>query len=285
VDDVGAIGIANVLHKQGTVELLGVMVNTHSKYGGLSVGSINTYYGHPEILIATLKPLTNETSEVDFASILGTKFANEGSYPSDPKTVYRTLLASNKNVTIVSIGYFDNLVALLDSPPNNISSLNGVDLIKSSVNQIVMMGGEYPRSVKSPEFNFAYNATLTGRVVNDWPTRMVFSGVETGEDIVTGIPFCDKLSDKNPVREAYRVYSGCNNGNSSWDLIATYFGIFADKDKGFWKFGNNGGYNKINEDGSNEWVTSPNKDHHFIRLNITKEEMANRLDNILLTYQ
>lgn len=285
MDDVAAIGVANILHKQGTVQLLGVMVNTHSKYSGLSVGSVNTYYGHPKIPIATLKPLTNETDRLDYGSILGTQFANNGFYPEDPKTVYRTLLASNKNVTIVSIGFFENLVALLDSPADSISHLNGIDLIKSSVDQIVIMGGEYPHSTKFPEFNFAENAKLTAQVVNTWPTRMVFSGFETGTDIISGIPFCHKLSVRNPVREAYLVYNGCDKGRSSWDTIAVYFATFADKDKGFWKFGNNGGHNKINPDGKNEWVSSPNKDHHYIELNIKKEEMANRLNHILLTHQ
>ena len=283
MDDVAALGVANILHKQGTVQLLGVMVDTHSKYSGLSVGSINTYYGNPEIPIATLKPLTNETAELDYGSILGTQLANNGSYPEDPKTLYRTLLASNKNVTILSLGFFENLVALLESPADNISHLNGIDLIKSSVDQIVIMGGEFPHSTKSASFNFAENPNLTAQVVNTWPTKMVFS--EIGGDFISGISFCHKLSIGNPIREAHLVYNGCNKGGGFWDPFVVYFAAFADKDKGFWKFGNNGGYNKINPDGKNEWVSSPNKDHHYIRLNITNEEMANRLDNILLTHQ
>lgn len=261
------------------------MVNTHSIYSGLSVGTINTYYGHPQISVGTLKPLTTETFQLDYGSILGTQFTNNHSYPSDPKTLYRTLLTSNKNVTIVSIGFFDNLVALLDSSADSISPLNGVDLIKSSVDQIIIMGGEYPHSTNFPEFNFAGNPTLTSRVVNTWPTRMVFSGVETGNDIISGIPFCHHLSVKNPVREAYLVYNGCDKGRSSWDTIAVYFAVFAYKDKEFWKFGNNGGHNKINKDGRNEWVAHPNKDHHYIKLNVAGQEMANRLNHILLSYQ
>ena len=36
VDDVGAITIANVLHNCGLANLLGIAINTHSKYGSLA---------------------------------------------------------------------------------------------------------------------------------------------------------------------------------------------------------------------------------------------------------
>lgn len=37
VDDVGALTVANVLHNRGEANLLGVMVNTPSRYGALTV--------------------------------------------------------------------------------------------------------------------------------------------------------------------------------------------------------------------------------------------------------
>ena len=36
VDDVGAITIANVLNNCGLADLLGIAINTHSKYGSLA---------------------------------------------------------------------------------------------------------------------------------------------------------------------------------------------------------------------------------------------------------
>ena len=36
VDDVGAITIANVLNNCGLADLLGISINTHSKYGSLA---------------------------------------------------------------------------------------------------------------------------------------------------------------------------------------------------------------------------------------------------------
>lgn len=46
VDDIGALAVANVFHNRGKVDLLGVAVNTPSKYGAVAVdvGSFHCSY-------------------------------------------------------------------------------------------------------------------------------------------------------------------------------------------------------------------------------------------------
>ena len=59
VDDVGALSIANVFHNAGDVEILGVMVNTPSKWGPLAV-TVRPLSKHFPILEPKLsyRPLT-----------------------------------------------------------------------------------------------------------------------------------------------------------------------------------------------------------------------------------
>jgi len=61
VDDVGSLAIANVLHNCHVAELAGVIINTLSKYGALAASVVNTYFGNPDIPIAAIRPLTEET--------------------------------------------------------------------------------------------------------------------------------------------------------------------------------------------------------------------------------
>jgi len=61
VDDVGSLAIANVLHNCEAADLAGVVINTGSKYGALAASVINTYFGNPDIPIAAIRPLTEET--------------------------------------------------------------------------------------------------------------------------------------------------------------------------------------------------------------------------------
>lgn len=61
VDDVGALAIANAFHNLGYVDLEGVAVNTHSKYGAWAASVVNTYFDNGDIPLAALRPLTDET--------------------------------------------------------------------------------------------------------------------------------------------------------------------------------------------------------------------------------
>ena len=64
----------------------------------------------------------------------------------NPVDLYRKILdkAQDDSITIVSIGFFDNLALLLDSGPDAYSNLTGRELITTKVKDIVVMGGDYP---------------------------------------------------------------------------------------------------------------------------------------------
>lgn len=61
VDDVGALTIANQLHRCGAADLRGVFVNTQSEYGSLTASAISTYFGNGDVPIGALRPLTTDT--------------------------------------------------------------------------------------------------------------------------------------------------------------------------------------------------------------------------------
>jgi len=65
----------------------------------------------------------------------------------NPVDLYRQILggAQNNSITVVSIGFFDNLAGLLDSKPTVHSNLTGKELIATKVEDLVIMGGDYPR--------------------------------------------------------------------------------------------------------------------------------------------
>lgn len=65
----------------------------------------------------------------------------------NPVDLYRRILndAQGGSITIVSIGFFDNLAALLDSGPDVYSNLTGNELIATKVKDLIVMGGDYPR--------------------------------------------------------------------------------------------------------------------------------------------
>jgi inosine-uridine nucleoside N-ribohydrolase len=278
-DDAGALAIANALQDNGNVKVLGVMVDTTSRWGAPAVDAINTYYGHGNIPVGTRKPNDDSTSRSNYAQYLAQNFPNamkDGTKAADAVGLYRKLLASqpDHSVVIAAIGPATNLANLLNSAPDEFSPLIGSELVANKVTLMSMMGGQYPSGF---EFNFYDDPKAAARVVHDWPTRMVFSGYEVGEHIKTGSALTG-TSTANPVRKAYEIYAGTGNNISSWDPTAVYFA----------GLGTNGvfnlsaaGSNRIASDGANQWQSSPVKDQQHLVNAASVDTIAKSLHTLM----
>ena len=88
----------------------------------------------------------------------------------------------------------------------------------------------------------------------NWGTPILFSGVEIGMKIKTGLPLVNDRSIKNsPVKDAFRIYIPLSQqdsaGRMSWDQTAVLIAV-----KGYKPWWNiQTGKIKIAEDGSNSW--------------------------------
>ena len=102
--------------------------------------------------------------------------------------VYRRTLAAapNASVVISSIGFSWNLDALLTSPADGLSPLNGRSLVEQKVQRLVVMGGRYPTSQSpypgaatwpsgQPEHNFGFHnvSWSTNATLARWPAETV----------------------------------------------------------------------------------------------------------------
>lgn len=230
-DDAGAVAIANALQDNGTIKLLGVVVNDPSRWGAPTVSAINTYYGHGNIPVGAIKPVddtlpTDNTFAKDVAQNFPNEFNHDGANAPDAVTVYRQLLnaAPDHSVTIVGIGLETNLKNLMDSQADA-NGPDGMELITSKVKSLTMMGGQFPDShTDGPEYNWQADQSAAVHVVNDWPKSVpaTFEGYEVGQDVLTGAGLA-KTSDANPVKAAYAGAIGAGNSMSSWDAIAMYY--------------------------------------------------------------
>ena len=166
-------------------------------------------------------------------------------------TLYRRLLARqpDRSVVFVSIGLLTNVAALLDSRPDDASSLAGRELVAKKVRTWVCMGGTF---VSGREFNFYSDIPAMRHAVEAWPTPIVFSGFEIGQGIGTGAGLRD-LPATNPVRRAYELSNGLT-GHSSWDQTAVLYAVrgLAGKLDDMWGLSSSGSV-VVSADGSNQW--------------------------------
>lgn len=286
-DDVGAIAMLHALADSGHANILATVAST--KYEGVAAvfNVFNTYFKRPEILIGV--PKGNALDLKDFQHWTDTLLLK---YPHHIKTndevpdateVYRKVLASqpDKSVTIVTVGFLTNLSALLQSPADKYSKLNGKELVRQKVKQLVCMAGKFP---DGSEFNVNRDATASQFVFDNWETPVLLSGFEIGVKIKTGLPFIHDETIKNsPVKDVFRICIPMSQedsaGRSSWDETAVLVAI-----KGYkpWYSIQNGKM-MVTKDGSNTW--NEESSQHSYLVEVQSPILVQRVINTLIMHQ
>ena len=214
VDDVGALAVLHALADNAEVEILAISFNEVHPSGVNAIRAINTWYNRDEIPIGIYK---GDLANPDASRYLD-KVAN---FPHDPPSVeapsslelYLQVLGEqpDNSVTIISVGFLNNLYDLLKTDPN---------LISQKVAELVVMAG-----LINDTFNTVRHDLVdqTEYVIRNWPTPLVIS--QHGESVHTGAKLADAPAE-NPVREAYyQWFNGRYGGRASWDQVAVLYGV------------------------------------------------------------
>jgi hypothetical protein len=269
-DDVGALATAFGLQLKGEARVIGIGVNTRTSRPSVATDSwkctaaIAQFYNSGDVPIGTSTP-NNGTSKSspDWAGPCAGLASAGTPVPGSAVTMYRRALASQADGSVVmtSVGYLENLSALLNSPGDSISPLNGRDLIAKKVNRLVVMGGGYPS--RSGETNLSGDPLAAQNVAAHWPTKVVWAGYEVGDNVHTGQTICDVHPSDSPVEVSYRAFTGCGRWYYSYDLTAVYHAV-RPTDSSMTETGP--GTNVINSSGGNSF-SSGSGDQYYLRLN------------------
>lgn len=266
-DDVGAIAMLHAFADSGYVRILATVAST--KYEGVAgvFNVFNTYFRRPDIVIGV--PKGEASDRKDFQHWTDSLLKN---YPhkilrndgaEDAVKVYRRMLAAEKDnsVTIITTGFLTNLAALLKSKGDKYSALSGANLVKRKVKQLVTMGGRFP---SGSEFNLRIDSTASKFVFDSWPTFVLFTGVEIGLKIKSGLPLIrNSAIQHSPVKDVFRICIPLakedSAGRMSWDETAVLIAI---KGIGSW-YSIKTGNIIVDHDGSNHWSMDSGK-HAYI---------------------
>ena len=276
-DDAGALAVAHALESRGECRILAVVVNNKDPYSVGAVDAINTWYGRGDVPLGayqgdTVGKTGSYKAIAENTSAYGHDVVTSKQVP-DAITTYRTVLAAqpDSSVVIASIGWLNNLRDLLKSPGDAISPLTGRELVAAKVKSVSIMGGRYPAG---SEYNFTSfgSPPSTQYVIANWPDSvpLMFQGYEIGENVSTG-PSLLATPAENPVRHAYEtIYSGIK-GRHSWDQCTILHAVHG---LGRYWTAVAAGSNTINPDGTNSWVTAPDKNHAYSVVSMPKPKLA-----------
>jgi inosine-uridine preferring nucleoside hydrolase len=245
VDDVLALSMLHALQTRGDCQLLAVTITKPDELAAPFVDAINTFYGRPGLPIGfTRAGLKNDPSK--FLLLAEAKDDGKPRYPhrlkrssdAPPATeLLRRALSGqpDHSVTLIQVGYFSNLAALLDTPGDQFSSLNGRDLVKSKVKVLSVMAGAF-RAIGENRHYLEYNVTqdlpASRKLAAAWPTPIVWSGFEIGIAVpypAVSIERDFKYVAHHPASEAYCLYNPPPHERPTWDLTAVLYGVFPDR--------------------------------------------------------
>ena len=289
-DDVGALALVNTFMNQGEASLIACVVNTRDEHlsSGATIQAINAYYGHPSIPIGAYLgdpgPANRMTSVLapapaeayhglhrcpsHYTKTVHERFAPD--FPNDDRLpagvdVYRQALASAADGTVViaSLGLLENLQDLVQSQPDRVSNLSGIDLVRKKVRKLVVMA--------NTRHEDAY-------VLGKWPTKILWTTF-VGTTLYTGKSLAG-TPENNPVRVAYGLfgdakYNALKDARQSWDLTASWLavrgsGALWDEIAGYWKVDPPGGYGT--------WIDDVSKADRLVIPKMPNPEVAKLLE-------
>jgi hypothetical protein len=244
-----------------------------------SLDAVNTFYGRPDIPIASID--NARPDPVAYRIAIAEEFPSDitPSEVEEPVALYRRILAAqpDQSVTIISVGFLTNLAALLASQGDAVSPLTGPELVKRKVALYVQMGGRYPQQ-QPGDYNLGLDNASSHAVITHWPTPILFSGGEIGEQIITGTErLRDATNQDNPVHRAYEIFNDFS-GRFSWDQTAVLAGVRGPAP--LWDLVDEG-YFEYDPDGAYRWNTVPDKDHAFLLADAPVDSVADLIESLM----
>lgn len=290
-DDVGAVSLANIMHNQGLIDIKAITYTTSLEWGPLCVDAINHYYGNDDIPVGvTSRTNFCEENTNKYAEAMSKAFYHNKTCKKDFTNAVRLLRkvlaeAEDNSITLAFIGQLNNGADLLDSTPDDISPLNGVELVAKKVAEVVIMGGLFKEENETVyfcgypyerEYNILCDIESSQKFIKNLPCKVVFNDFKVGYQIHTGKPLLDKMDLSHPITFAYNLFQ--NAPRESWDLLTVWYAALGASD--LFTLSNSGTV-EVLDDGTTIFSENENGKHYYIRINKDIQYVENRIDHVL----
>ncbi len=279
-DDAVAIRLLSYFVKNKKIGIKGFCVNARMEYSARSFDVFRKDCGFGSEAISIDKDAVDFGRYPPYQKRLAEtegEFLSEDDF-EDPVVMYRRLLAdSNELIEIIEIGYSQVLAALLQSEPDEISPLNGVELVRQKVKKLWIMAGKWDEN-PGRENNFARNLrTSNGAEIlcRLWPTEMTFLGWEVGVGVLTG-----QTAPEGSLLKNVLIDHGSFHGRDSWDPMLVLLACIGDERGAGYSVRR--GYVSVNRDnGENYFVPNPDGNANIVTCKHAKQFYANMINDLI----
>ena len=221
-DDILAIRLALCYQDMGMLDVKAIMLSTNYSKSPQAVSSLCHYDGYKNIPVGMN---TNYKYSVQVPTKYVDVLCRYGGYAdfTDSTKLYRKILSQSEDkISIVTLGFLQNIQCLMNSGPDEYSPLTGMELILQKVDTLYVLGGNLNGM---PSFNFYW----TGETVNNaaqfvntyYPGNLVYLPVSLGGDVWNGSYYQTDWRKKDPVTAALEA-NGQKSGVVGWDTAGIY---------------------------------------------------------------
>ena len=249
-DDAGALAIIHSAVNNRKAELLAVTVSTRDPWAVACADAINRYYVNIVPIGLCDRAPYGDPTMAEFLERYGKHIAEnfENEYlprptecsmcgevkqPERAVSLMRRTLAASKGdkISLVVVGSCLNLAALIESEGDEYSPLCGIELVKSQVDKVVLMGGLFAENATA-EYNIKTDIPSAQIAFEKCPVPIFVSHFDVGLRVMSGGRMLEKAYSeaadsellKNPAAESYRFHVG--GKRHSWDPIAAFYAIY-----------------------------------------------------------
>ncbi len=230
-DDAGALALLHRFADAERVEILGIPHCISELSATITIQEINEWYHRAEIPVGRYdrKPFWEGDRFRRYSGVIMKEYLKQHEMPVFENAVrlMRRILAEHEGVTLITIGHFNNLAELLQSEPDDISSLTGKELFQKSVKEMYAMAGNFA-DFTDAEYNVKLDCESAQYVTENIPCPIAYCGFELGEHIKTGENLM-RQSEENPVKKSYMTHRR-KGIRESWDPITVYCAIEKNSD-------------------------------------------------------
>ena len=242
VDDVIALDMLYKYQDSGDIKLLGVLSSKRKQSSVKMIDILNNVYGYPntpiglaydypeENFVDTSKPFNYADHTTQFQDYPHT--IQDYSTVPDGYLLLRRLLSEAKDgeVTIVAVGFSTNLKRLVYSQGDEYSELDGKELMRRKVKQVVIMAGNF--SERKKEYNVYKDHEAAVRFFAECPVPMLFTDFTIGNSI--HYPFQELYNSfsymkNHPALVAHEFYAKMPYNRPTWDPTAVLFAVEGNK--------------------------------------------------------
>ena len=278
-DDIAALRLLLNAHKAGIIRLLGIGINSVMEYSAPSVSAFCEYDGL-WLPVGVDKSAVRDGKHCRYQKLLAEYPHSIRSNDDCPDAwrLYRRLLAElDGRADITDVGFPQIIMQLLQSRPDDLSPLSGMELVKEKVNRRWLMAGRWDVP-DGREYNLSAYPVCSEAgdyLCRSCPVPITFIGYEVGLDVITG----GNVPEDDPLRKAF-VAHGSKEGRCSWDPLTVLTAILQDETAA--GYGVVQGYASVDPTtGKNNFTPAADGPHRYVTQQHPGQWYADRINALL----